>query len=178
MRAEIFAGYVALMVCGPAGAAEDQTQSKSGAAEIKSPAGEWLVENQTARIKVENCGGEMWGAVSWEKSPGGQDTQNPDPTKRSRATLGLPIILHMRASQNGRWDGEVYNAENGKTYTAHMQLLNPGTLRIEGCVFGVLCGGENWTRFEAKSAAAKSTTAAARELDVCSGVSDGKSRTR
>lgn len=179
MRVEILAGCVAMITSGPAAAAEEQTHSNtSGTADMKSPVGEWLVNDQTARIRIENCGGEMWGAVSWEKSPGGQDTHNPDPAKRTRATLGLPVILNMQQSQDGRWDGEVYNAQNGKTYTAHMRMLNPSTLRIEGCVLGFLCGSENWTRFEPKTSAQKSTLVVGRELDVCSGVSDRKGRPR
>jgi uncharacterized protein (DUF2147 family) len=99
----------------PCPAAEEQTHSNtSGPADMKSPVGEWLVNDQTARIRIENCGGEMWGAVSWEKSPGGQDTQNPDPAKRTRATLGLSVILNMQRSQDGRWDGEVYDAKTAK----------------------------------------------------------------
>jgi uncharacterized protein (DUF2147 family) len=173
MRLEILAGCAVMIVGGPAPAAGEQTHSKTiGPADRshQSPVGEWLVNDRTARIRIENCGGAMWGAVSWEKSPGGQDVQNPDPAKRTRATLGLPVLLNMHPGQDGRWDGEVYNAKNGKTYTAHITMVDPNTLQIEGCVLGSLCGGENWTRFQPKKA-----TFVGQPLDVCSGVSDRKS---
>ncbi len=113
------------------------------------PVGEWLVENGAAHIRIENCGGALWGVTSWEKVPG-KDTENPDPAKRTRPTLGIPILIDMKPAADGtRWDGQVYNAENGKTYTANITLKDPNTLRIQGCVLGFLCGGENWTRVQA-----------------------------
>jgi uncharacterized protein (DUF2147 family) len=74
------------------------------------------------------------------------DENNPDPAKRSRSVLGLPILINMRATTS-QWDGEVYNAENGSTYQSHIRLVSPDVLSIEGCVLGgLICGGENWTR--------------------------------
>lgn len=119
------------------------------------PTGEWLVENGYAHIKIDNCGESLWGVVSWEKKPG-RDTNNPDPSKRDRPTLGLPILLDMKPTEANRWEGEVYNAENGKKYSSSISLGGPDTLRIEGCVLGFLCGGENWTRVKASPDAAKS----------------------
>lgn len=112
------------------------------------PTGDWMVADGNAMIRIENCGGALWGFVFWEKQPGGLDAQNPDPSRRDRPTLGLPILRNMQASSStpNRWDGEVYNAQNGKTYTSHISLSDPNTLRIEGCVLGFLCGGQNWTR--------------------------------
>lgn len=62
-----------------------------------APTGEWLVVKKIARIKVVDCDGQMWGVVSWEMQPG-VDSRNPDPTLRSRPTLGMPILLGMAQS--------------------------------------------------------------------------------
>jgi uncharacterized protein (DUF2147 family) len=110
------------------------------------PTGEWLVENGAAQIRIENCGGSLWGIISWQKTPGGVDTHNPDPALRTRPLLGMPTLLGLKRARNERWEGQVYNAENGKTYDVNIKLTNPDTLRIEGCVLGFLCGGQNWTR--------------------------------
>ena len=58
----------------------------------------------------------------------------------------MPILINMKQTEPNRWEGEVYNAENGKTYTSNISLVKDDVLRIEGCVWGILCGGENWTR--------------------------------
>ncbi len=112
------------------------------------PTGEWLVAKQVARIKIADCDGRLWGVVAWEAQPGGMDKKNPDPNLRSRPTLGMPILLGMTPSKTNRWDGQIYNSEDGHTYSANISLVDPNTLRVQGCFLGFLCGGENWTRFE------------------------------
>ena len=108
--------------------------------------GEWLVAERTARISIADCGGALWGVVSWEADPGGVDEKNPEATKRSRPTLGMPILLGMKVSGTNQWAGQIYNSENGKTYSGGLTLITPDVLRVRGCVFFILCGGENWTR--------------------------------
>jgi uncharacterized protein (DUF2147 family) len=112
------------------------------------PTGEWLVAKQVARIKIADCDGRLWGVVAWEAQPGGIDKKNPDPNLRARPTLGMPILLGMTPSKANRWDGQIYNSEDGHTYSANITLVDPNTLRVQGCFLGFLCGGENWTRFE------------------------------
>ncbi|MGD9845009.1 MAG: DUF2147 domain-containing protein, partial [Variibacter sp.] len=68
--------------------------------------------NGHARIKIDQCGKDVWGVISWESKPGGVDSNNPDPEKRDRPMLGMPILLDLKAGEEGRWEGQVYNAEN------------------------------------------------------------------
>jgi hypothetical protein len=58
----------------------------------------------------------------------------------------MPVLLGMRADGARQWTGRIYNSEDGQTYDGHIRLTGPDTLRVEGCVFGFLCGGETWTR--------------------------------
>jgi hypothetical protein len=109
------------------------------------PTGEGLVAKQVARIKIADCDGRLWGVVAWEAKPG-VDRKNPDPNLRSRPTLGMPILLGMTRSKPNQWDGQIYNSEDGNTYSANISLLNPSTLKVQGCFLGFLCGGENWSR--------------------------------
>lgn len=111
------------------------------------PTGDWQVADGVADIRVAECNGSMWGAVAWEKKPGGKDTNNPDAAKRNRPTLGMPILLDMKKKPGtDSWDGEVYNAKDGRTYSASITPIDPDHLEIKGCVLGFLCGGETWTR--------------------------------
>ena len=121
------------------------------------PSGEWLVAKQVARIKIADCDGQMWGVVSWETQPG-IDNKNPDPNLRSRPTLGMPILLGMTPSKTNKWEGQIYNSEDGHTYSASITLLDPSTLRVQGCFLGFLCGGENWTRVEQQDPPTTATT--------------------
>jgi hypothetical protein len=106
------------------------------------------VEDGVATIRVVNCNDRLWGVVASEKTPGGIDSKNPDKAKKNRPTLGMPVLLNMKMDEDekGKWDGEIYNAKNGKTYEASIKLVSPNRLKVEGCVLGILCGGETWTR--------------------------------
>ncbi len=150
----------------------------TGISAAADPIGEWLVADGFGRIKIDNCSGRLWGVVSWEKEPGGIDSNNPDPAKRGRPTLGIPILLGMKATEPNRWEGEIYNAENGKTYSGNISMVSPDVLRIQGCVLGFLCGGQDWTRVKTEAAAPKPGTrkdsrqASAAKSEVCSGIAD------
>jgi hypothetical protein len=89
----------------------------------------------------------MWGAVAWEKTPGGRDSNNPDPAKQSRPTLGMPILIDMKKKPGtDAWEGQVYNAKDGQFYSSTIKPVGTDQLEIQGCVLGFLCGGETWTR--------------------------------
>jgi uncharacterized protein (DUF2147 family) len=121
--------------------------SALSAASAADPTGDWRVADGVANIRVAQCNGDMWGAVSWEKNPGGQDTNNPDAAKQTRPTLGMPILLDMKKKPGTEaWEGEVYNAKDGKTYSSTITPTGSDKLEIQGCVLGFLCGGETWTR--------------------------------
>jgi uncharacterized protein (DUF2147 family) len=111
-----------------------------------TPKGDWLVEDQDAIIRIDSCGSALCGTVVWTKKQGGLDENNPDAAKRNRPIMGLQLLLGMKPASDGRWEGDVYNPENGKTYASRMWLKSDDTLRIEGCVLGFLCGGQDWTR--------------------------------
>ena len=100
-----------------------------------------------ANIRVAECNGSMWGAVAWEKAPGGHDNNNPDVSKQSRPTLGMPILIDMKKKPGvDQWEGQVYNAKDGQFYSSTIRPIGSDQLEIKGCVLGFLCGGETWTR--------------------------------
>ena len=118
-----------------------------GAALAADPTGDWKVADGVANIRVAQCNGNMWGVVSWEKTPGGKDKNNPDTVKQSRPTLGMPILIDMKKKPGvDAWEGEVYNAKDGQLYSSTIKPVGTDQLEIQGCVLGFLCGGETWTR--------------------------------
>jgi uncharacterized protein (DUF2147 family) len=110
-----------------------------------SPIGDWLVKDGYAHIRIDICAGKLWGIVAWEKTPGGVDKENPDLTKRGRPTLGMPIIMGFAPTKPNKWEGEIYNSENGKMYNANVSMADENTLDLEGCLW-VLCQTQKWTR--------------------------------
>jgi len=171
MRSILAIPAVVFLLTGSAAAAEPQ------------PTGEWRTADGRANIRIDDCDGALWGIISWEKEPG-VDSNNPDPAERSRPTYGLHILLAMKPARPGLWQGQVYNPENGKTYDSRISLTSPDVLRIEGCVLGFLCGGEDWTRIKATEVvpsqqrppasqrASRPKEAPSAPLSACSGIAD------
>ena len=111
------------------------------------PTGDWRVADGVANIRVAECNGSMWGVVAWEKISGGHDSNNPDVSKQSRPTLGMPILIDMKKKPDAdQWEGQVYNAKDGQSYSSTIRPVGSDQLEIRGCVLGFLCGGETWTR--------------------------------
>jgi len=130
------------------------------------PKGDWLVGNKQARIRIVDCAGTLWGVISWEATPG-FDSNNPDPAKRTRSMLGVSIVLGMKPAGRNKWAGSIYNSAWGKIFSGGVSLEKADTLRITGCLLGLLCGGENWSH--ATEPASGKTLALADE-DICKSV--------
>lgn len=117
------------------------------AALAADPTGDWRVAEGVANVRIAECNGSMWGVIAWEQEPGGHDKNNPEVSKKSRPTLGMPILIDMKKKPSvDQWEGEVYNAKDGKTYSSTIKPIGSDKLEIQGCVLGFLCGGETWTR--------------------------------
>lgn len=145
-----------------------------GASAAESPAlGEWRVEDGAATIKIVDCGGRLWGVVASEKIPGGIDAKNPDKAKRNRPTLGIPVLINMKksADERDKFEGNIYNAKDGKTYEASIQVKSANTLEVEGCVLSILCGGQTWTRVPDSAAAKPALPGAAKPATPVAGAS-------
>jgi uncharacterized protein (DUF2147 family) len=119
-----------------------------GTAHAADPLGEWQDEDGKATIRIVDCDSRLWGVIASESIPGGVDSNNPDKAKRTRPTLGMPVLLNMKRSAKdaGKWEGKIYNAENGKTYAGSLRMESANALRVEGCLVWPLCGGQTWSR--------------------------------
>src|ERR1700743_3108123 len=82
------------------------------------PTGDWRVADGGANIRVAACNGSMWGGGSWAKTPRGPARNNPDVSKQSRPTLGMPILINMKRKAGSQWEGQVYNAKDGQFYSS------------------------------------------------------------
>lgn len=120
----------------------------TGIAQAAEPLGEWRDEDGKATIRIIDCNSRLWGVVASESIPGGVDKNNPDKAKRTRPTLGMPVLLNMKkvTDEKDKWEGQVYDATSGKTYDSTIQLKSANALRVEGCVAMILCGGQTWSR--------------------------------
>lgn len=132
------------LLCGPL----------ADAALAGDPAGTWLTEGGKSRVRIGDCGGALCGTITWLKEPNDDagkpktDIRNADASKRSRPIIGVAIVLAMKPSGTpDKWAGQVYNAEDGKTYSGSLTLTGAATLKLEGCAMGgLVCKAQTWTR--------------------------------
>jgi uncharacterized protein (DUF2147 family) len=106
--------------------------------------GMWIGKGGTA-VRIFNCGGAVCGRVASVGRGDDSGRKNPDPSQRSRSTVGVEVLISMRPNGPNKWSGRLYNLDDGKFYEGNLIELDSGTIRVEGCWLGI-CGGENLTR--------------------------------
>ena len=114
--------------------------------------GTWYTEGGNSQVRISKCGGALCGALVWLKEPNDEngrpktDHENADASKRNRPLLGVQIVLGMKPSSTpNEWDGKVYNAKDGKTYTRLFHHDRREHRGAKGCVM-VFCKSQSWTR--------------------------------
>ncbi|HEX9468995.1 MAG TPA: DUF2147 domain-containing protein [Bradyrhizobium sp.] len=122
-------------------------------AETADPAGIWLTQAGDAKIRVSHCGTGLCGTIVWLKVPLDPNTgkpqiddKNANPALAKRPVIGINIFRGMKSVANNKWSGTIYNADDGKSYSSDVIVAAPRKLEVRGCVMGILCGGETWTK--------------------------------
>ncbi|MCJ2068529.1 DUF2147 domain-containing protein [Methylobacterium sp. J-030] len=124
-------------------------------ARAAEPFGTWLTEDGRARIRTERCGSDatrLCGFVVWGKEPLDEsgkpkvDRYNPSPAKQGRPQLGHQLLAGLKQNAEGRFEGKIYNADNGKSYDVTVWSDQPSVLNLKGCMLAVFCGSQAWSR--------------------------------
>ena len=68
-----------------------------------------------------------------------------------KASIGTVILRGAVQTGANEWKGKLYNSEDGQVYDGVITMKSPTQLALKGCVMGVLCGGETWTRVSGSS---------------------------
>jgi uncharacterized protein (DUF2147 family) len=142
------------------------TMACNASAQAPSVAGVWLTASGKAQVRIEPCAdaasGSLCGFIVGLVDPRGPDGaavapeaatdhRNPDPAHRTRKVIGMPLIWGFKkaAEPNSFEDGKIYNAEDGKTYSATVSLQPDGKLRLRGYVGSPMFGQTQiWTRVQ------------------------------
>jgi uncharacterized protein (DUF2147 family) len=119
------------------------------------PMGTWYTEEGKAVVRIATCGPALCGTIISLKEANDSDTGKPRTDKnnadsglRSRPMIGVQVVLGMKPSGTAnKWSGQVYNAEDGKTYSGSLTLQDGNTIKLEGCILGgLVCKAATWTR--------------------------------
>lgn len=130
----------------------------SAQAASADPTGIWRKAEQGERpgkIEVFRCGSGqrlLCAKIVWLQDPLDSrgrplhDVRNENPSMRDRPILGLPIISGMQPVGPNVWKGNIYNPEDGNTYSATLTLVSRSQISLKGCKAWLLCGERTWLR--------------------------------
>jgi uncharacterized protein (DUF2147 family) len=116
----------------------------SGTSLAGDPSGVWLTQSGETKVRIAPCGAEYCGSIVWVKNDRG-DVNNPDPALRDRSLVGIRMIYGMKPAGDG-FSGRLYNPMDGKTYSGKLKTVGDDKLDLAGCVMGVFCKHQVWTR--------------------------------
>ncbi len=121
-----------------------------------SPYGVWLSREGKlygkAYVRVSDCGGRLCGHIVRLTQPYDKngkpfrDLNNKNPALRSRPIINLPVLLSMRPTGPGKWEGKVYDPELGGIYAGYVTLLDSGRMKVTGCLMAIACRSYIWRR--------------------------------
>ncbi len=108
-------------------------------------------------MRIAACGPALCGTIISLKAANDPDTGKPETDKhnvdaslRSRPMVGVQVVLGMKPSgmathaRTANGSGQVYNAEDGKTYSGNLTLQDANTIKLEGCIMGgLVCEAAN-----------------------------------
>lgn len=112
--------------------------------------GTWHSPTKNGVISIQRCGSSICGTLESgddiKANPGAKDVNNKDTAQRGRTLKGLTMLSGFKQG-DGVWeDGNVYNPNDGRTYSGKITPVDANTLKLRGCVFVPLCKTETWTR--------------------------------
>ena len=120
-----------------------------GAAAAPSVEGLWLTDDGKAVIRIAPCGPRMCGRIArvLDTRPNvpKTDVNNPDPSRRNQALVGLQILWGFSGGPMEWKNGRAYDPKSGSSYKSSLRLNADGSLRVTGCVLFV-CRSRRWTR--------------------------------
>ena len=98
------------------------------------PYGTWTRPSTGTQVSFYNCGGKLCGRIAAVK----------DPARKKE--VGTVIMKGAAKSGDNVWKGDLLDVESGKTYSGVVTLESATALNLKGCVAGIFCRGETWTK--------------------------------
>jgi uncharacterized protein (DUF2147 family) len=116
--------------------------------------GIWLTSgNEPAKIQIYKSNDKFYGKIIWLKNPNDNgvpkvDKNNPDKTKKTNPIIGLSLLSGFKFNGDDAWKGgNIYDPQNGKTYSCNISLKDNNTLKVRGYIGISLLGRtEVWAR--------------------------------
>ncbi|MEO7547185.1 MAG: DUF2147 domain-containing protein [Ramlibacter sp.] len=118
--------------------------------------GRWITESGNLEVEIAPCGDAFCGTVvrviaNRSMTAPGTEMAAAD----ARPALGMTLLRDLRPGGDGEWKGEIYNRENGKSYSALVTAPATDQLAIRAYVGLPLLGKTQVWRRAAQQDAVK-----------------------
>ena len=117
--------------------------------------GLWLTGSKKGKVKIYKCGDKYCGKIVWLREPYREDgsekldRENPDEELQKRKIIGTNILSGFVYDEDLEWeDGEIYDPDNGKTYSCVINYIpEKNLLEVRGYIgFSLLGRTEEWLK--------------------------------
>ena len=108
--------------------------------------GLWFNAEKSSKLQFFKQGDKIFAKIVWMKEPvrdgkNRVDDKNPDAKLKNRALMGMNIITNLVKEEGSVWnDGQIYDPNNGKTYSCKVTWLNDKELDLRGYIGFSLLG--------------------------------------
>ena len=94
--------------------------------------GTWLTDSGNLEIEIARCGEALCGKVTKVLANRSMSGSGEMVSADKRDPLGMTLLKDFKPSGEGEWSGEIYNSNNGKTYTGGITMVAPNLVRVRG----------------------------------------------
>lgn len=92
------------------------------------PTGRWVTESGNLEIEIAPCEQKLCGKVTQVLA--NRSMSDPNAEIATPPALGLEILKGFADAGDGEWEGEIFNRENGKTYSCVLRLVDADRLEV------------------------------------------------
>lgn len=105
--------------------------------------GTWVNPRGSVRVATGDCGGKLCGWVVWANQEALADARDSGVPR----LIGIELLQDYHATGAGRWQGQVYVPDMGRTFYSTIAQVDADRMRISGCVLGgLICKSQTWQR--------------------------------
>lgn len=103
---------------------------------------EWRNPSNSVHIRLTPCGGDrMCGTVIWASEKARADARKGGTDK----LVGADLFREFRRVGPGQFKGKVFVPDMNRTFSGHMRIEGDSMIG-KGCVLGIICKSQTWTR--------------------------------
>ncbi|MDF2447725.1 MAG: hypothetical protein K0R26_229 [Bacteroidota bacterium] len=97
--------------------------------------GTYMTDKNEGMVDITKKGNKYFGVLTWTKTPGKLDANNPDKNQQGDKLAGKEILKDFEFDGKDLWhNGTIYDPKNGKTYSCKITRDDKGNLNVRGYI--------------------------------------------